>query len=211
MKKIIPAFLILTLAMLACEFTPTDVPSISTSTPQPISNIPTKTQADLITPTTVSISQTSTATATSISPTDTLDAPTATIELNPTVTAGASITETVIPTSTQLPEGQAGTPTLTPTLGIMTYGTLPPAVPSSQITLINRSKAQAYISLQNHPSEGSEAILEYPVKGRVEVRAPLGYYVYVTWVGGKQIVGNFTLNKDSHITIIIYKDKVIIQ
>jgi len=102
-------------------------------------------------------------------------------------------------------------PTLTPTLGILKYGTLPPAVPSAKVTIYNKSKTQAYISLQNRPPDKEVAILEYPVEKDVKVSAPLGYYLYVVWVGGRKIVGEFRLHKNDDLTIIIYKDKVEIQ
>lgn len=101
-----------------------------------------------------------------------------------------------------------GTLTLTPTLGVLTYGTLPPAVPSARVTVINKSRAQAYISLQNYPANKEQAFLEYPVEGRVKINAPLGYYIYVVWVGGRQFVGEFRLHKNDDLTITIYKDKV---
>jgi len=90
----------------------------------------------------------------------------------------------------------------------MLYGTLPPAVPSAKITVLNKSKTQAYISLQNYPPVNEDAFLEYPVEKKVNVRAPLGYYLYVVWVGGRKIVGEFRLHKDDDLTITIYKDKV---
>lgn len=111
------------------------------------------------------------------------------------------------PTATATQPVSTG-PTLTPTLGILKYGTLPPAVPSAKITLVNKSKTQAYISLQNRPPDDNIAILEYPVEKQVKVSAPLGYYLYVAWVGGRKIVGEFTLQKNDEITITIYKDRV---
>lgn len=109
------------------------------------------------------------------------------------------------PTATKAAPGNL---TVTPTLGILLYGTLPPAVPSVKITVVNKSRAQAYISLQNRPPDGPAAFLEYPVRNQVKVDAPLGYYVYVVWVGGRQITGSFTLHKDDDLTITIFKDKV---
>ena len=102
----------------------------------------------------------------------------------------------------------SGQPTLTPTLGILKYGTLPPAVPSAKITIINKSRAQAYISLQNRPLDDNVAILEYPVEKQVKVDAPLGYYLYVVWVGGRKIVGEFVLHNSDLLTITIFKDRV---
>jgi len=114
--------------------------------------------------------------------------------------AQADITTTATPAS--------GQPTLTPTLGILKYGTLPPAVPSEKITIINKSRAQAYISLQNRPPDDNVAILEYPVEKQVKVDAPLGYYLYVVWVGGRKIVGEFVLHNGDLLTITIFKDRV---
>ncbi|HEY5730179.1 MAG TPA: hypothetical protein VIS72_09030 [Anaerolineales bacterium] len=115
------------------------------------------------------------------------------------------------PTITSTMTGTSGIITLTPTLGILTYGTLPPAVPSSQVTLINKSKSQAYISLQLGDTVAKGAIIEYPVQGTVKIKAPLGNYVYVVWVGGRQFTGTLKVNKNEELTIIIFKDKVEIR
>jgi len=109
------------------------------------------------------------------------------------------------PTSTSLP---SGAPTLTPTLGVLTYGTLPPLVPYTEVTLINVSKREAYISLQTRVEPGGQTVLEYPVKRwSMVIKAPTGDYTYVVWVGGKQIVDYFHLGA-APLTITIYKDKV---
>ncbi|GAB4458260.1 MAG: hypothetical protein Kow0070_11650 [Anaerolineales bacterium] len=120
-----------------------------------------------------------------------------------TATSGAGDT----PTATQ-PVANL-TATLTP--GPLLYGTLPPAVPSASITIVNKSKRQVYISLQNYPPDKPAAFLEYPVKKQVQVDAPLGYYVYVVWVGGRQIIGSFRLHKGDSLTIVIFKDRVEIK
>ena len=110
---------------------------------------------------------------------------------------------------TTVPSGSAS---LTPTLGVLTYGTLPPAiVPYSDITLINRSKRQGYISLQVFTEKGGPTIIEYPVRGQVTVAAPTGHYLYVAWVGGREMVGEFRLKKDQDLTIVLYKDRVEIK
>lgn len=100
-----------------------------------------------------------------------------------------------------------GGPTVTPTLGVLTYGTLP-AKPSEKIKIYNKSKVQAYISLQNCPPNESITILEYPVAKQVTTKGPLGYYLYVAWVGGREISGSFTLNNGEPLVITIYKDKI---
>lgn len=115
-------------------------------------------------------------------------------------------------TSTNLPATvPAGSASQTPTLGVLTYGTLPPAVPFSNVTLINRSKTQAYISLQVVTAEGGPTIIEYPVVGQIEIKAPTGHYIYVAWVGGRKMVGEFRLPKDEDLSIILYKDRVVIK
>ena len=98
------------------------------------------------------------------------------------------------------------TGTLTP--GVLTYGTLPPAVPYSNITLINRAKTQAYISLQVVTAEGGPTIMEYPVRGKIEIEAPVGNYLYVAWVGGRKMVGEFKLRHDNELEIVLYRDRV---
>jgi hypothetical protein len=137
----------------------------------------------------------------------------------PGITDTPSVTSTTLPDLTTTPADATSTATLAAanpttsiaTLTIRTYGTLPPAVPSSDITLINKSKTQAYISLQVTTIDDRYAILEYPVVGTVNVKAPLGYYLYVAWVGGNKMVGNFRLHGNEDLSITLYKDKVVIK
>lgn len=117
-----------------------------------------------------------------------------------------------VPTATEFPATQlpvSGTVTRTP--GVLTYGTLPPAVPFSNITLINRAKTQAYISLQVTTAEGGPTILEYPVQGQIKIKAPIGHYKYVAWVGGRQRIGEFRLHRDEDLEIILYRDRIEIK
>jgi len=124
-----------------------------------------------------------------------------------TATSGPAVNPTAMFTSTLVP----GSPSLTPTLGILTYGTLPPANrPYTYITLVNKAHRQAYISLQVVTDQGY-TIIEYPVKGTVKVKIPTGSYTYVVWVGGRQIVGYFKISKNDEPTLLLYKDKVVIN
>jgi hypothetical protein len=169
-------------------------------------------------PTTVPPTQTSTPVVAVASPT--LEATVATTATESSSTPAASSTSapnlTTTPvTATSGPgdnptatKAVPGNLTVTPTPGVLLYGTLPPAVPFAKVTIINRSRTQVYISLQNRPPDGPVAYLEYPVRNQVKVDAPLGYYVYVVWVGGRKIVGEFTLHKTDDLTITIFKDKV---
>ena len=123
---------------------------------------------------------------------------------------------TATPTATSVPAAATFTATLAaanpatsiPTLTIRLWGTLPPAVPSSDIVLINKSKTQAYISLQVTSPDGRYAVIEYPVAGRIEIKAPIGSYLYVAWVGGNKMVGNFKLHGNEELSITLYKDKI---
>lgn len=159
-------------------------------------------------------------TFTAVSVTDTAAPPTASPLPSPTETATASLVPdltmtvptatdfTVSPSAATATLAVAGLGTNTATPGVLTYGTLPPEVPFSQVNLVNRSKRQTYISLQVTTVEGGLTILEYPVYGRIKVKAPIGYYLYVAWVGGNKMVGNFRLHRNEEITIILYKDRV---
>jgi hypothetical protein len=166
-----------------------------------------------------------TLTAQPILPTDT---PTPVIEVSPTLgmsdTPTATFTTTPDLTTTPAtatggPSSATSTATLAaanpatsiPTLTIRLYGTLPPAVPSSDIRLINKSKTEAYISLQVTSPDGRYAVIEYPVTGTIDIKAPLGSYLYVAWVGGRKMVGNFRLHGNESLSITLYRDKVIIK
>jgi len=128
-----------------------------------------------------------------------------------TATSGPVGDTTITPTATGSTSTPSGEITLTPTLGVLTYGTLPPAVPSNDVYLVNKSKAQAYISLQLCDTPAKGAILEYPVESTVKIKAPLGNYIYVVWVGGKQLTGTLKVTNNDDLKITIYKDKVVIQ
>jgi hypothetical protein len=138
--------------------------------------------------------------------------------LSATPAAGTTTATGEVPTATSLPQGGTVTATLasgqiTPiwTLAIRTYGTLPPAVPFSYVTLINKAKAEAYISLQVTMPDGNYSIIEYPVEGRVRIKAPVGSYLYVAWVGGRKMVGEFRLRHNDDLSITLFKDSVVIK
>jgi hypothetical protein len=181
--------------------------SVTDTATVPPSPIPSATDTATATPSPVlAVTDTPTAAAQTVTPTQIIDL------------SATSITATGnIPTATNLPANLTSTATLaagvTPiwTLAVRTYGTLPPAVPSSLITLVNRANTEAYISLQVTMPDGQYSILEYPVEGRVEVRAPVGSYLYVTWVGGRKMVGEFRLRNNDDLTITLFRDRVVIH
>ena len=153
------------------------------------------------------------------------DTPQATFTPFATFTTVPSLPEltTPFPTATGAPTNTApvnatATPTLvpgqltaSPTLGIRKYGTLPPEVPFNRITLSNKAKAEAYISLQVTMPDGKFSILEYPVQGTFKIEAPVGSYLYVAWVGGRKMVGSFKLTATDEILITLYKSKVVVK
>lgn len=201
MKKIVPVILVSVL-LGACGFLP--VPNASTAVVESQTPAPTETFTALPTDTAVPASATFTSTPDVFPPTFTF---TAVPTQNLTITAAFSTIGAA--TNTPSPASFPSTITASPTNGVMTYGTLPPAVPSSEVILRNRSQAEAYISLQNQAPNG--AIIEYPVSGQESFRAPLGKYIYVAWVGGNKMVGSFDIGRGETVTITIFKDRIEIQ
>lgn len=179
--------------------------SLQTAVAQTLAALPTQTSAPpvstatLMLPTEEPLSVTET-----LEPT--LDLSTATT-LEPALAVSTGTFD--VATSTELPTTMVlgpATDTLTP--GVLTYGTLPPAVPYSNLTLINRAKTKAYISLQVVTAQGGPTIIEYPVSGRIEIQAPVGQYLYVAWVGGRKMVGEFRLRHDQDLELILFRDRV---
>jgi hypothetical protein len=136
------------------------------------------------------------------------------------LTATAATGTNVVPTATGATANATapGTATLASgqvtaiwTLAIRKYGTLPPLVPFSHITLINKAKTEAYISLHVDLPQGGNTVIEYPVQGRIKIEAPVGFYRYVAWVGGRKMVGEFTLHHNDDLTITLYRDKIVIK
>lgn len=151
-------------------------------------------------------------------PTDTPTSPaTTTFTLPPDLSTPAATGTGIVPTATGGPANTTPSPTLAVgqvtaiwTLAVRKYGTLPPLVPFSHITLINKANAEAYISL-HVDLDGSNTVIEYPVKGRIKIEAPVGFYRYVVWVGGRKMVGEFKLPHGDDLSITLYRDKVVIK
>ena len=215
MKKILaPTALIVILAGACLPFAPPVDSDPQVDTQATIDSIVKTAAAQTLaaqpSPTTVPITETPTSSATPTHMTVTLTTTSApNLTTTPaTATSGTQDNSTITATVTAGPSGEL---TFTPTLGVLLYGTLPPAVASSPIMLVNKSKAQAYISLQLCDGEAKGAILEYPVQTSLNINAPLGNYIYVVWVGGKQITGTLKVTSGSDLKVLIYKDKVTVQ
>lgn len=195
----------------ACQIV-VPAPDFSTATAEVslTSPPPTDIQAPPPSPTEIPLNPTITQIPTTTTSSETLAPITDTPLPNLTSTLATSTDPATSPTPlppTTIP-GQAS---LTPTLGILTYGTLPPAVPSNAITVWNRSGAQAYISLQVTRRDGEISIIEYPVRGKISLDIPVGNCVYVAWVGGNKMVGSFVNHANDSLTVILFKQKVVIK
>jgi hypothetical protein len=134
---------------------------------------------------------------------------TATVTTTGTVTTKTPTLTPVTPTATQtLVNGEvAATETLHPRY----YGTMPPKIPYGTVLVLNKAKAEAYISLQCTTSDGNVSIIEFPVKGSYGAKAPAGHYFYVAWVGGKKMEGNFKLDNGQDMVITLYKNSISIK
>ena len=146
------------------------------------------------------------------SPTST-EAATETLTPDPNVTVtetGVALTATATVTGT-LPTATQLIATATETLHPRFFGTQPPAIPYGKVGLVNKSKAEAYISLHCTTVDGYKTFIEYPVYGRMKVSAPAGKYTYVAWVGGREFLGAFHLGKGDEIEILIEKDKITVR
>jgi hypothetical protein len=173
--------------------------------------LPTPTVHPSNTPVVVAATNTETTTATAITSTETSTA-VLTSETPGGVTGTGTQTGTSTSTATLSLTVIPGLATIvTQTAHPIFYGTLPPDLPSGSITIINKSRAEVYISLQCTTPEGFRTILEYPVPKTVKAVAPAGKYVYVIWVGGKKLVGSFGLSKRGDVVITVLKDSVRIK
>jgi len=226
MKKFTVFALICSLALGACQL------SLPTSPTTPAPNVDTAGTVNAAMQTAHAQTLTAQPSPTAVPPTSTFTPVLA--EASPTPTLPPSITDTPVLdltaaffTATSVPTSvgatatgtgtiftatpMAGQLTASPTNGILTYGTLPPQNrPFTTATIINKSKAEAYISLQVVTDQGY-TIIEYPVKKIVTVKIPTGEYTYVAWVGGRKFVGFFHTSQLGGPVITIYKDKIVIN
>ena len=67
------------------------------------------------------------------------------------------------------------------------------------------------ISLHCTTRSGQQAVLEYGNVRNITIDAPVGDYVYVVYVGGRKIVGSFSLRRLPDATITVYADHVSVR
>jgi hypothetical protein len=228
MKKKLLIFVILSFLFSACF---PALPQVTNPTPisevdlqltaavlsqQTLQAIPTNTSVPTETPvivtatnTEIPVTATETQNSALLTLTATLGTGTGTAE-NVTGTPGAGVIVGTLPftgtPSATLSSFSTSTPTIDPQP--LSHGTLPPNLPFGFISIINKAKADAYISLRCVTKDGYVTILEYPVEGTVNAKAPAGNYTYVAWVGGRQFTGSFNLPKEDDLTITLFKDRI---
>lgn len=188
------------------------IPTAAAPTQPAIPAVPTETATVPPTDTSVPVTDTSAPPTDTLVPADATETATTSPVPNLTTTFASATESAVTPggSTATLAAVIDGTTTSTPSH--LTYGTLPPQNnPFSEVTLFNRSHAEAYISLQVNTRDFGPTIIEYYVDRMVRIRAPVGYYLYVAWVGGNKMVGNFRLTENDDLSITLFKDSVVIR
>ena len=143
-------------------------------------------------------------------------APTNTATSTPEATSAAgatgSPTATGAMTLSTVPGTVSGTvtTTLTPTPGVLLWGTVPPAVPYGRVHLVNLTNEMVYISFHCTLENGLTSYLEYPVYARIVVSIPTGPCHYVAWVKGRQFIGDIRIKKFEEYTFTFKRQKIII-
>jgi len=226
MKKMFVLVIVLGLSLSAClpaaQPTATLAPvselnlqaTVEISVQQTLQALPSPTLAPSNTPVPATETQpvAETTSTETLPPTATLDSGTPVVNTTVTsVTSTKQTTGTPATATLAVTVNPAFSATVTETPHLQYYGTMPPYLAFSRITLNNKSKSEVYISLQCTTSEGYKTIIEYPVKVQVEANFPVGRYVYVAWVGGRQITGKFVLDNNQDRVINIFKDRLEIK
>jgi hypothetical protein len=135
--------------------------------------------------------------------------PTAVVETALTPGAGATGSPAASFTPVVLGTLQAtGTATLVEPISL---DKLPPDTVYKRVRIDNESRAQMDISLHCTTHQGLHTILEYTNVRNLTIEAPEGDYVYVVYVGGRQIVGTFSLRHVPSVYITVYKDHVTVR
>ena len=75
----------------------------------------------------------------------------------------------------------------------------------------NFSHSQVDISLHCTTIKGVEIVLEFNNVRHISTNLPQGNYVYVAYVGGRQMIGNFSFLTARKLRITIYSDSVVIH
>jgi LysM repeat protein len=93
----------------------------------------------------------------------------------------------------------------------LSYGSVPANAPHGSVKLINKARADVYVSLQGTTTDGTSVIREYPVPKNVTDSIPAAWYTYVAWVGGQKFVGQFHLGGGQDATLTFQGNKVVVE
>ena len=88
---------------------------------------------------------------------------------------------------------------------------LPESTVYKRVRIQNQSRSQMDISLHCTTVKGLQTVLEYNNVRNLSIQAPDGDYIYVIYVGGRQMTGGFTLLTVPSLTITVYSDRVAIH
>ncbi len=148
-------------------------------------------------------------------------APTSSPTPAPTFTAIPTFTPTAAAQTEASPSGAttgtpavSGSPLPTGTATLVepiSLDKLPRDTVYKRVRIENESHAQMDISLHCTTQQGLHTILEYTNVRNLTIEAPEGDYVYVVYVGGRQIVGSFSLRHVTSAYITVYKDHVTVR
>ncbi len=128
---------------------------------------------------------------------------------SPTAGGEITISATVTVTSTLASStlSTAGTPATSPA-GL---DQLPPGTDYGTLHLENRSNRRLDITLYCTTPQGYQTVLDYSNVYSLNVRAPLGNYSFVAYVGGVKFTGSFSMLTSQKLTLTIYRDRVAIH
>ena len=141
------------------------------------------------------------------------DTPTVTFtpipSLTPTGTSAGALTASPLATgSPAASTTPVGTATVFEPISI---DKLPRDTVYKRVRIDNVAHAQMDISLHCTTRQGLHTILEYDNVKHLTIEAPDGDYVYVVYVGGRKIVGGFSLLHATSAYITVYKDHVTVR
>jgi hypothetical protein len=129
----------------------------------------------------------------------------------PTLTVAASLPVATTSTgsgATSFPTPPDATATPGETLSL---DKLPPGTVYKSVRIQNQSHSQMDVSLHCTTIHGLHTVLEYNNVRNLTTQAPEGDYIYVLYVGGRQMSGSFSLLHVPAVTITVYADRVAIH
>lgn len=132
----------------------------------------------------------------------------------PTLTPTRNTTAAVSPAAGATTTAVASTVSASATVAVdepISIDKLPKDTVYKRVRIENATRSQMDISLHCTTPQGLHTILEYEGVKHLTVEAPDGDYVYVVYVGGRQIVGSFSLRHVPGVLLTVYSDHVTVR